>query len=429
MNNQALPLIEDIKDGNDVISFVPCGIIVCSLDQSFNILEINDGYCRITGYSREEVRDVFGNKGINTIYPDDRIGLLEYFQSILGSSQQGNYQYVARAFSKDKGILTLQLGGRIFNDKIYVTFMDITEHTQNLKKLKEEMNFNALIASLTDNVFYDYDIILDSMRFSKNFADRLEIEEIIPNFVNSAVAYKLQPIRKDITDNIDCKSNTSKNLEGELSLSFPTGETAYYLYTGRVVCTGSGDNCHMVGKMIDITSKKLELDALKLKSEIDQLTGIYNKTATERYIYDYLKNPTKHSKSALLVIDLDNFKQINDNFGHIYGDKCLSDIGHILRSTFRTSDILGRIGGDEFFVFIKEYDTIDLIKRKAMELNKSLQLNYELDGVSVDLSSSIGIALYPEHGDSFKDLYEKADKTMYSIKQKGKNNFALYGEQ
>ncbi len=175
-----------------------------------------------------------------------------------------------------------------------------------------------------------------------------------------------------------------------------------------------------------ITNHKLEIQALRATAEIDLLTGIYNRMATELYIKKHLTLTGTHTKCALLIIDLDNFKQINDCFGHVYGDECLKEVGLKLKNIFRKNDIVGRVGGDEFFVFIKDYETLNLIQKKSIEICTALTKTYEKNNVSIKISASIGVCLYPEHGTSFDTLYEKADIALYKAKSNGKNNYYIF---
>ncbi len=206
------------------------------------------------------------------------------------------------------------------------------------------------------------------------------------------------------------------------------GEVAWYHYTYETIIDSENNKMRIVGKMLDITTRKIEETALLEKSEVDTLTGVYNRAATENYIRNHLLTVSEREKCALLVIDIDNFKAVNDNLGHICGDKCLRDIGETLGSVFRSGDIVGRIGGDEFFVFLNDCKNADFIEQKATEVCTALVKEYGNDDVQVQVSASVGVAFFPEHGTDFHTLYEKADKALYVAKGSGKNRFAIFGE-
>ena len=161
------------------------------------------------------------------------------------------------------------------------------------------------------------------------------------------------------------------------------------------------------------------------KAEIDEMTGFYNKKATERLISKkLLKSPTQ--KYALFIFDIDNFKQANDNYGHLFGDSCIKEFTRVIKESLgEESTIMGRVGGDEFVVFTPIINT-EWVDRKAKEVSKALNIKYENNSSSWDMSASIGIAVTPEAGKEFKDIYRNADTALYQTKEKGKNGYTIY---
>ena len=167
----------------------------------------------------------------------------------------------------------------------------------------------------------------------------------------------------------------------------------------------------------------LRHDLLRL-SCTDSLTGLMNKTATENAARDYLESTAKGQPSALFVIDMDQFKEINDRMGHQAGDEALEQFGELLLKQFRACDIVGRVGGDEFVALMKNADDRKLIRRRAALICEMVREHlFERTGLS--LTCSIGIALYPNHGTRYDDLFAKADCQLYHIKREGKNGFRI----
>ncbi len=170
---------------------------------------------------------------------------------------------------------------------------------------------------------------------------------------------------------------------------------------------------------------------LDSQARIDRLTGIFNKRSFEETVESLLSDPQRNEIGALLVIDVDNFKGVNDNLGHSYGDQVLANIGTILKRTFRSSDCLGRIGGDEFAVFISlpadEKDKFcDIVNARCEALCEAFRNNYTGDDNTYKISASIGAALSPDHGKDFAALYKCADTALYSSKKKGKDTYTVY---
>lgn len=160
-------------------------------------------------------------------------------------------------------------------------------------------------------------------------------------------------------------------------------------------------------------------------AETDQLTGLYNKVTTERKIKEYFaENPD--SQSLLFVLDIDNFKKINDTMGHAFGDEVLREIGQGLKQQFRASDIIGRAGGDEFVILLKHITEDQYVIREAQKLEnffKGLQVGKY---TRYSVTSSIGCAVFTKDGEDFETLYKMADEALYKAKQRGKNQLAFY---
>ncbi len=171
---------------------------------------------------------------------------------------------------------------------------------------------------------------------------------------------------------------------------------------------------------------KREREGLLRAAETDLMTGLLNHDATIKHIVQYLCGA--ETRCAMLMIDLDNFKQINDTFGHKYGDGVLTDAAAAVKRVFRASDITGRIGGDEFMVLMKGPVSAASAARKANELLQALQFSCSAEGRTVELSVSIGIAMGGEEKKGFEKLYSEADSALYRAKSGGKNRFCVFGE-
>lgn len=176
----------------------------------------------------------------------------------------------------------------------------------------------------------------------------------------------------------------------------------------------------------NITEKVSEERRLKEKAERDGLTGLYNRLTATEAINAFLQSDTQDSyaQHALLILDLDNFKALNDTLGHKMGDIALQNIAGILTDYFHREDILCRLGGDEFIIFLKNIPPA-AAEERVRGLLPRLELPYtDSEGNSVSITASIGISYY-NAGDDFKALYQKADEALYWAKEEGKNTFRV----
>ena len=168
------------------------------------------------------------------------------------------------------------------------------------------------------------------------------------------------------------------------------------------------------------------------KARIDLLTGVLNKLTFEEYAAGCLANSLDTEQHALLIIDIDNFKSVNDTLGHAYGDKVLKSTGAILREVFSEDDYIGRIGGDEFCVLVNTRADSDgefreYLHDRCEALCGAYRSRFAGSDGSIRVSASIGAALWPADGRSFEELYSACDKALYSSKKAGRDTFRFYG--
>ena len=167
---------------------------------------------------------------------------------------------------------------------------------------------------------------------------------------------------------------------------------------------------------------------LKEQAETDLLTDLYNKVATETKIKEYLENDWSTKKAIMFVLDIDNFKKINDTMGHAFGDEVLSTLGHQLKSEFRINDIIGRTGGDEFIILLKDLKDDAAVNKEAGRVATFFK-NFKVgEYTKYSATASIGAVKIPEDGSDFDSLYKAADKALYLAKKRGKNQMAFYSE-
>ncbi len=186
----------------------------------------------------------------------------------------------------------------------------------------------------------------------------------------------------------------------------------------------STDDIISIFTINEIHDEKITQLELKRRSEIDDLTDVYNKVTVYNKINAYLESD---NVGTLFMIDLDNFKLVNDNMGHHIGDNVLKDVVNEIKSCFRQSEIIGRIGGDEFIVLMLGTTSDKLINEKANSLCEKINRVYnDGSGYSVNISASIGISRAPVDGTSYDELFPKADEAMYQSKNTGKNNYTIY---
>lgn len=291
-----------------------------------------------------------------------------------------------------------------------------------------------LINAQNQSVIFDYDIkqkILDlsgstEFVFGKDYPCNapIDLESLQTN------------IHPDDASTFDkfIQACSSGEMYNAFEFRFKCEDDNYYWFRLSSTLVKSNDKpLKIVGNIVNVESQKTQELNLKQKAEHDPLTGLLNKAAMETYVENFLKTQEADSLHALFIIDLDNFKAVNDTLGHVFGDKVLVDTASKLSRVFSEKDFIGRIGGDEFSAFLNlsAFDNPENAKRIIIQKGNSLKASlYETyrgqDNKEVTVSASIGIALFSQDGYHYQTLYNNADKALYVSKENGKNSFNFY---
>lgn len=177
----------------------------------------------------------------------------------------------------------------------------------------------------------------------------------------------------------------------------------------------------------ELVNKEEKIKEINFQSQLDALTQLYNRNLFKSQVEDILEKKDEsfdETYSALFILDLDNFKQANDTMGHMMGDYILSDCAKALKSVVRSSDVCGRLGGDEFMLFIQGAKDLQAIEVCAKKIKNVLHKTYQKDGKAITMSVSIGIAVFQKNA-TFDELYQLADQALYKVKQEKKNDYLM----
>ncbi len=184
-----------------------------------------------------------------------------------------------------------------------------------------------------------------------------------------------------------------------------------------------GDVCMLLYAR-NINDEKIRELTLMDGAERDSLTKLYNRATIQHKIDFALAESSKTGLSCVMfIVDLDNFKVVNETYGHLYGDAVLCEVTSRIKAVFSDTDLIGRVGGDEFIVFLTDVPSFDFVQEKAEAVCNALRGPIQFDSRGFSLTCSIGIAISPQNGMVFKTLYERADEALYTAKTEGKDCF------
>lgn len=303
-------------------------------------------------------------------------------------------------------------------------------HSKNQVKynstlLLEKERYKAIV----ENSYWDiweYDFTTDSIsKISKN-----EEPLLLPQFRQRYIRDKRVLIDDIMTFSQLCDdiSSGKKEFKTELRLLTPDGKYEWYELIGSTIFD-NGKPVTSIVRSHNIDSQKKEFEAVKNSSERDVLTRLYNLNAVRNHMTNILDDHTSSFMHALLIIDIDNFIAVKDKFGQMFGDAVLLDFASKLSNLITSSDIAGRIGGDKFIVFLHNVPYLsypDEIAQKILSLFNDFDYG---ENITYTITCSIGISIYPNHGDSFETLISAADIALYHSKKSGKNQFTIYSEE
>lgn len=318
----------------------------------------------------------------------------------------------------------------------------IALENENMRKLKE---YNDLIINATESLYDSmYEIDITNNCAGDESARRhfesvgLEKDSSFEQYVQHIAQWTVkEEFREEYINTFDIYNIIKTFNDGGNELTYTSqvtsdrGKTYYWLsISARIYFRQSDSTLRMLALGKNIDKDKRQEQMLLFAASTDSLSGLYNKKSTEALIRNLIEKPNDTSQShALLIIDIDYFKDVNDAFGHAYGDNVLRAISEIIVGHFRSSDIVGRFGGDEFVVMVTGVPGKQWLKRKVYELNLKLSNELREDGQVSNISASIGIAVYPENANTYEELFEKADQALYETKRNGRNGYTIFREQ
>lgn len=290
---------------------------------------------------------------------------------------------------------------------------------QSNKKQRTEKSRSMLLANFSDTVICEYDPKYDRIRCTSNITKMLSLpDNTIENFKNYVKEEKLI-YPEDLGMIKKVLSSPPHNGEiqtHEIRIKNCDGEYQWYSVDVTVLYIKGKTDGHLILKITDISETKKKVLGLVQKTQMDVLTGLLNREAFQKKTKEYMASL---DRGYLFLIDLDNFKLINDRYGHQTGDKVIALTAECMKKCFRGEDLLGRFGGDEFLVYMPGNAAEKTVKERGAVLQKMISETV-IDGFpELKISCSIGIARY-KNGE-YKTLLEKADKAMYKAKNAGRN--------
>jgi len=402
-------------------------------DLNNNAVHWSDETYRIFGYQPGEI-EVSNEVFYNAVHPDDRAHIGEALREAI--EQQKNYNIEHRAILPDGS-------QRILHGQAELIFDKRTGKPTKLLGTVQDITTRKGVEEALRDSEYKLRTLVKSMREGLTQVSKDDVIEFVNDRFCEMTGYEREELLGKITFDMLFDEEGRKLLEAvnrerqagisgqyEIRLKQKSGEMLWVLIGGAPIVNAEGEMTGTLGVFTDITERKRIEEQLVHDAFHDGLTGLANRAL----FMDHLRMTIERGKSrysnpyAVLFLDFDRFKVVNDSLGHAEGDQLLNQIARRLESATRTSDLVARLGGDEFVILLSEMLAESDAVQVAERIQKDLKKPFNLSGSEIFITASIGVALRNAGHQRAEDMVRDADIAMYRAKAKGKAQYQVFDQ-
>lgn len=420
--------IQHRREHSDVLDSLPAGVLRCLNDSAFTILQTNQGFLKLFGFTENELAGQFHNSFLGMVHPSER---QHFLAQAAGQLKKGSrFSFSFRAACKGGGYKLFAGSAALAqeDDSCFdCVLLDLSGARDAQEELTHSLERLQIIMDQISDIIFEWDIPNDTITYSPNWLEKFGYA---PHYGGTEhIGSTFRHFHPD--DAVSMAAGMEKIKGGavqtmlDVRIRHANGRYIWCRLRAATQFDGAGRPLRAVGTIADIDEEKRLIDDLRKRAELDALTGLYNHAETEKRTRLHLDGRPDEI-CALFIIDVDDFKHVNDGQGHLFGDAVLSELAAGLKRLARKSDIIGRIGGDEFAMFLKGISSAEIAEEKARSLTKLFQNLLEGEKQPIEVTCSIGVALYPADGENFQALYHRADLALYQAKSRGKNQYAFF---
>ncbi len=402
------------------------------LDLKGNLVFFNDALCRIHGYTREETMKM---KNYRTIMDDDNAKKMFYYYNKAYSTGQSlkevEYEIIAKGGQRryletsitpikdPKGKIRAFRGILTDRTERKKTEEALRQSEQRYRTILEEMDEAYFEVDLAGNYTYVNDAICRLLGYPQ--------EELLGTTFRKQVNEEDTALLYDAFGKIFTTGKPVRDIAYKAIRK--GGEVRYSEIAGFPIQNHKGEVVGFRGIGRDVTERKRTEEQIRHMATHDALTELPNRMMFSQMLNHAIQAAKRNKrKLAVLFIDLDRFKIINDTLGHEAGDELLKTIATRFKQTLRAMDVVARLGGDEFVILVEEVENSGQLVTVAQKILSVAMKPVLLMGEECRVTASIGISMYPKDGEDEQVLMKTADKAMYFAKEEGKNNYQFYSE-
>lgn len=411
-----------------ITNSIRAGLVHFNLED-YRILYASQGFYEMLGYDKSSAKAESKFTLLDFIDSRDT----NFLESLKEQMENDVIRCETRMISKAGNVLhTLMTGNKALTKDgkhtLSVVLVDISEQKLMQELILLEGERYRIATEISKDVLFEYHLQKDEMTFTDKFRELFGYNPIICDFYSCSELRRnsIHPDDWGIYLELCEELKQGKSIiEAEFRIKGKMNEYIWCQLIGKTIYDDDKNPIRIIGKLVNIDTQKRELEALEYKATRDPLTGVYNKEITIKKIDKFISG-NRNGLHVLMFVDFDDFKKINDTYGHLLGDKVLIHVIGCIKERFHEGEIIGRIGGDEFVVFVGNITNINEVLNNAKQLKEALDTVFDYNDQSIKISASIGISVYPESGHHYEQLIYNADQALYQVKEKGKNDFMVY---
>ena len=409
---------------------------IVEINKSMKVIYANQAFLTLLQYVGENSDFIEDKSFIDFIAENEKDTFIKQVGKLnipSDNSEKHSFSIQIRLLRKDCSTLPVILNASLMqannnSQNIYMIIFDNSSQIFALEKYQNSKKKFDSIIEKTNEIQYEFDfnsgeITVDDSLYKKmgwTFPHKMTI---IPFYKMWHLSPQYENQFKHALSRI---SETGESISLKVKLKKTSGiELWVNILLSPVMHDGKISK--IFGTIEDIDYEQREQDLIKFKANTDPLTGLYQKDVFADFCKKFIKKAIHEpeSNAALIFVDMDNFKKVNDVLGHLEGDKAICDTARKLQLIFSQYDIISRFGGDEFCIFVKNIPYETLVDKLTWLIDK-MKETYTIDDKSVTVTASVGVSLFPKDGNTLEQLLDCADKAQIESKQKGKNRFTFY---
>lgn len=447
------PVLKNFENFNEnLIANIQGGVIICQLDPAVGASKavyLSEGWAKLTGYTLPELNERFGGNPQALIYPEDSAAANRAYieQTEKGNSYQLEYRFRHKngrlVWAMDRGVITFSADGYNQNQSILT---DITRIKESEEKIRISEARFRIATKASHAAVFEFHIAEQHYLYIENAeeifgadaqsiissSEKESAESGIAQTEAEASNHKIKSVLQawyhpeDIPAALRTYDETLHNGTGECEVRVRQQNGGYIWCRLHqvVLCDTSGKPARVIGHLTNTDDEHKQTERLRQEAQQDNLTHLLNKNAVRELVEQALTRLPGHTYT-LFMLDVDNFKGVNDSLGHLFGDAVLMDVSTKLKRLFLQDGTAARIGGDEFVVFLQEELTAAQAAARADEICTIFRQTYAGEKADYKISCSVGAA-FSVPGDSYDTLFQKADAALYEAKARGKDQYAIY---